>query len=94
MVDKYKSATGCSYSAILLIISEYSWRSSLTDPQLTCYFLRPSELPNQTADIRQIFDQVVGKMVEYGFNNSFANVEVFICDTEEVRLILVWEPIP
>ncbi len=31
------------------------WRSSLTDLQLTCYFLRPSELPNQTADLLSYF---------------------------------------
>ncbi len=50
--------------------------------------VQPSAISSSiTKKIWMLFDQVVGKMVEYGFNNSFANVEVFICDTEEVRLM-------
>ncbi len=50
--------------------------------------IQPSAIkPSIKEKIWTLFDQVVGKMVEYGFDNSFVNVEVFICDTEEVRLM-------
>ena len=63
---------------------------SRLNPEYFIGSIHPSAIPPSIEKkVWMLFDQVVGKLIEYGFDNSFVNVEVFICDTGEVRLILV-----
>ena len=50
----------------------------------------PSALSESTQrEVWKLFDAVVTRMVGFGFNNSFVNVEVFVLDSGEVRLMEV-----
>ena len=40
-------------------------------------------------EVWKLFDAVVTRMVDFGFNNSFVNVEVFVLDSGEVKLMEV-----
>lgn len=61
---------------------------SVTKPQCFLATIHPSNLPNdKQKQVWKLFDTVILRLVEFGFNNSFANVEVFVCQSGEVRLM-------
>ena len=52
--------------------------------------INPTTLLESTQkNIWNVFDAVVGKMIDFGYNNEFVNLEVFLLDSGEVKLLEV-----
>ncbi len=50
----------------------------------------PTTLPESTQQkVWKEFDAVVGKMISFGYNDAFTNVELFVLDSGEVKLMEV-----
>ncbi len=52
-----------------------------------CFF--SSVLPETQQKIWNLHDAIVGRMIDFGFNESFVNVETFLLDSGEVKLMEV-----
>ena len=61
-----------------------------TKPSNFIAIAHPSALPqNLQANVWKLFDDVVQRMIEYGFDNQFVNLEAFVLEDGDVKLMEV-----
>ncbi len=74
-------------------IFHWSISDNLYSKSKPCYSFgaaHPTTLPESTQqNIWSTYDAVVGKMIEFGYANDFVNLEVFLLDSGEVKLMEV-----
>ena len=57
-------------------------------PECFADFTFPSTLPESTQfKLNQAYQQIVQQLIEYGFDNQFVNVEFFVSDTGEIKVM-------
>lgn len=69
----------------------WSISDNLYSSSKPCYYLgvaHPTMLPEHAQQkVWNLFDTVVAKMVDYGFDNKFVNVEMFVLDTGDPKVM-------